>query len=217
MTGIFFNQGEVCCSTARLIVQESIADEFVSRLVERTVKIRPGDPFNEDTVVGAMIHEQHMNRVLNIVEKAKAEGAALVAGGERVFEGALGNGFFIAPTIFDRVDTSMTVFREEIFGPVLSITRFRTTEEAIALANDTDYGLANAVWSSDLDTAMNVSRELKSGTVWVNTIIDGAPQLPFGGYKLSGFGREMGNAGMEEFTEIKTILLNTSRRCRVFS
>jgi acyl-CoA reductase-like NAD-dependent aldehyde dehydrogenase len=217
MMGIFFNQGEVCCSGTRLLVQEEVADDFVGRLVGRTAGLKVGDPFEDDTDVGAMIHGQHMDRVLGFVEAAKQDGATLLTGGERVVEGVSNGGSFVAPTIFDHVSPSMAVFREEIFGPVLSTTRFKTVDDAIALANDTEYGLANALWSRGLETAMRVSRALRSGTVWVNTVIDGAPQLPFGGYKASGFGREMGNAGLEEFTQAKTILLHTGPRSRVFA
>lgn len=217
MMGIFFNQGEVCCSGTRLIIEESIADDFMQRLVEKTANLKVGDPFDDDTDVGAMIHKSHMESVLGMIEKGQQEGAELLLGGQRMVAENSNKGFFVAPTIFDRVSTSMSVFREEIFGPVLSTTRFKTESEAITLANDTEYGLANGVWSKDIGKILRVTRALKSGTVWANTMIDGAPQLPFGGYKASGFGREMGQTGFDEFTEIKTILLNGGARSHVFS
>lgn len=208
---VFFNSGECCVSGSRLLVQESIADAFVARLAERAEALRVGPPSQEDADVGALIHEGHAEKVLGYVASGEQEGARLVIGGRRL-DGEHASGIFVAPTIFDGVRPHMRIFREEIFGPVLSVVRFADEAEAIALANDTTYGLANSVWTRDVDTALRVSRALHSGTVWVNTTIDGGPQMPFGGVKGSGYGREMGRAGLEEYTELKSIVIRTGKR-----
>lgn len=202
---ISFNQGECCVSGARLLVEESIADEFVHRLTEAAGRLRVGDPMDEATDIGALIHEGHLETVLGYVRTGRDEGAELLTGGHRLDDDQRREGLFVGPTLFDRVGPTARIFREEIFGPVLSITRFASVQEAIDLANDTVYGLANSVWTGDPGTAHRVSRALKSGTVWVNTTIDGAPQVPLGGYKQSGYGREAGRLGMEEFTNVKSI------------
>jgi betaine-aldehyde dehydrogenase len=208
---VFFNTGECCVSGARLLVQEAIADEFVERLVERARGLTVGAPLDESADVGALIHEGHAEKVLGYVDSARQEGARLLTGGERL-AGDHASGIFVAPTVFDEVRPRMRVFREEIFGPVLSVVRFGDVEEAIALANDTTYGLANSVWTKNVDTALRVTRALRSGTVWVNTTIDGGPQMPFGGVKASGYGREMGRAGLEEYTELKSCVIRTGKR-----
>lgn len=208
---VFFNTGECCVSGARLLVQDSIADEFLERLLERTRSLRVGAPLDESADVGALIHEAHAQKVLGCIESASQDGARLLTGGARL-GGEHAAGVFVEPTIFDGVQPHMTVFREEIFGPVLSVTRFGKIDEAIALANDTTYGLANSVWTKSIDTALRVSRSLRSGTVWVNTTIDGGPQMPFGGLKASGYGREMGRAGLEEYTELKSLVIRTGKR-----
>jgi acyl-CoA reductase-like NAD-dependent aldehyde dehydrogenase len=212
LMGIFFNQGEVCCSGTRLVIHEEIADRFLEELVERAKSLRIGDPIDEASDLGAMISADHHSKVLQYISKGINEGAELLIGGDKVQR----EGYFIAPTILDKVTPEMTVYREEIFGPVLSVVRFKSDEDAVRIANDTSYGLSNAVWSKNVDTVLSLSGRLRSGTVWVNTIIDGAPQLPFGGYKASGFGREMGNAGFEEFTQVKTVLIHSGKRTPVF-
>lgn len=203
--GVYANQGETCCAGTRLVIEESIADDFVARLSERAGALRVGAPFDEATDIGALIHEQALERVLRYIEQGVASGARLTVGGGRVTAGGLGNGYFVEPTILDQVPYDSSVFREEIFGPVLSVVRFAAREDAIALANATSYGLANSVWTGDLDTALMLGRALRSGTVWVNTSNDGAPQLPFGGYKASGVGRVKGTTGLQEFIQVKTI------------
>jgi betaine-aldehyde dehydrogenase len=210
--GIFFNNGECCCSATRLLVHEEIAPSFEHALKEAAAKIKLDLPSKDDTDIGPLIHEDHLKKVMSFVDTGKREGGTLLIGGQRVTRGDLEQGLFVEPTIFSGVKPEMSIFRHEIFGPVLSVSRFQSTEEAIALANDTEYGLANALWTKNIDTALTVSQALRSGTVWVNTMIDGSPQLPFGGYKASGFGREMGNAGLEEFTQVKTILFHSGKR-----
>lgn len=214
--GIYFNQGEVCCAGSRLLIDDKIADRFLERLVERARQLKVGNPLEEDTDIGALIHEGHLQKVLGYIASAKQEGAQLLTGGHTAGGSECANGCFVEATIFDRVQPDMQIFREEIFGPVLSVTRFQTVEEAIEIANDTSYGLANALWTKDLDKSMMVSRALRSGTVWVNTMINTAPNLPFGGYKASGTGREMGTAGLDEFTEVKTIQFQMGKRVPFF-
>ena len=215
--GAFFNNGECCVSQARLLVHDGIADDFLRELVGRAAALRVGQPLEEITDIGAMIHEGHLQSVLSQIEKGAAQGAGVVAGGARAIGGDLGNGFYVQPTILDGVTPSMNAFTDEIFGPVLTVTRFSTLDEAIRLANDVQYGLANSVWSKNIDTALTVSKALKSGTVYVNTTIDAPPTMPFGGYKASGIGREMGQAGFEEFTELKSVNIRTGRRAGAFA
>lgn len=217
LKGIFAFQGQCCVAGARLLVQENIADRFVARLVERTAQLKIGDPRDAATDIGSMISADHCQKVIGYIERAKSSDGNLVAGGMAVPPSNVLTENFVVPTIFDHVQPQSELFKDEVFGPVLSVTRFKDANDAIALANSTPYGLANAVWTSKLETAMTVSRRLESGIVWVNTMLDGAPQLPFGGIKASGFGRELGNAGFEDFTELKTILLSTTPYVSAFS
>jgi len=215
MFGVFFNQGECCVSGSRLLIQDDIADSFLDQLAERVNSLKVGDPRDADTDLGAIIHEGHLNQILSHVEAAESQGAVVRTGGRRIE--VAGVGLYLAPTVIDLVKPGTSLFREEIFGPVLSVTRFKDREEAIALANDVDYGLANSVWTKNIDTALYVSRRVRSGTVWINTTIDGAPMLPGGGVKTSGYGREMGQVGFDEFTEIKTIQIRTGKRSKFYS
>jgi betaine-aldehyde dehydrogenase len=214
--GVFFNNGECCVSQARLLVQDSIADEFLARLDVAARQLRVGQPLDRATDVGAMIHPGHLGKVLDHVEKGRLQGARIVTGGGRASGAGLGEGLYVEPTILDGVTPAMNAFTDEIFGPVLSVTRFADVAEAVQLANAVDYGLANSVWSKDIDKVLPLAKQLKSGTVWVNTTIDGPPTMPFGGYKTSGFGREMGQAGFEEFTELKSVSIRTGKRSGSF-
>jgi acyl-CoA reductase-like NAD-dependent aldehyde dehydrogenase len=215
--GGFFNNGECCVAQSRLLVQDSIADDFLAELARRTKQLTVGDPLDRATDVGALIHEGHLNAVLGHVEKGQSQGAVLVTGGERLRTGLLSAGQFIAPTILDRVGPEMTAFGHEIFGPVLTATRFTDEHEAIRLANGVDYGLSNSIWSKNIDKVLVAAKALKSGTVYVNTTIDAPPQMPFGAFKASGVGREMGLAGFEEFTELKSINIRTGKRAGSFA
>jgi betaine-aldehyde dehydrogenase len=179
--------------------------------------LRVGQPLERETDVGPMIHDGHLAKVLTHVDGGVAEGARVLTGGGRAVGPGLDAGQFVEPTIVDDVTPAMRVFREEIFGPVLTVTRFHDAAEAVALANDVEYGLANTVWSKNLDTVLPVAKGLRSGTVWVNTTIDAPPTMPFGGYKASGFGREMGQAGFDEFTEVKSVNIRTGRRAGSFA
>jgi betaine-aldehyde dehydrogenase len=208
--GIFAFAGQCCVAGSRLFLAEGIADEFIRKLADRAASLRIGDPAHADTEVGSMISASHAGKVAGYIDRARDAGNKLVVGGERLTPGAGLSDNFVTPTIFSDVRPGDELFKEEVFGPVLSVTRFRTPDEAIEMANLTEYGLANTIWTSNLETAMSASRRLESGIVWVNTILDGAPQLPFGGIKASGFGRELGNAGFEDFTELKTVILSSA-------
>jgi betaine-aldehyde dehydrogenase len=208
---VFFNTGECCVAGSRLLVQDSIADAFVERLVDAAQRLRVGSPLEEGAQLGALIHERHAEKVLGYIESATQDGALLLTGGRRM-GGEHADGVFVEPTIFDRVQPQMRIFREEIFGPVLSVVRFTDVEHAIALANDTSFGLGNSVWTKSVDTALRMTRALRCGTVWVNTALDAGPQMPFGGVKASGYGREMGRAGLEEYTELKSCVIRIGKR-----
>jgi aldehyde dehydrogenase (NAD+) len=209
ITGIFYGKGEVCNAGSRLFVESKVQDEFIDKLVARVKKMQPADPLDPKTRMGAIVSQQQMQSVLSYIEAGKQEGAKLLAGGNRVSVDS-GKGFFIEPTIFGGVKNDMKIAQEEIFGPVLATLAFDDVDQVIAQANDNPYGLASAVWTRDLKRAHLVSRQLKAGTVWINTygLMDAA--LGFGGYKSSGYGRELGIHALEHYTEMKTVWLNMS-------
>jgi betaine-aldehyde dehydrogenase len=210
--GVILNQGEECVAGTRLLIEESVAKEFVEKLVERANRVAIGMPLDENVQLSALIHEQHMDKVLEYIDIGQKEGATLVCGGQRLTDGELGKGFFIGPTIFTNVKPTHRIFREEIFGPVLTVTTFTTEQEATDLANDTEYGLGNGLWTKDVDKAIRVSQRLDSGTVFVNTYLETALQLPFGGFKQSGFGRENGVDALLEYMEVKSTFLKMGER-----
>ncbi|HET8668349.1 MAG TPA: betaine-aldehyde dehydrogenase [Terriglobales bacterium] len=207
INGIFYGKGEVCCAGSRLFVESRVRDEFMEKLVQRTKKLQPGDPLDPKTRLGAIVSEQQMKTVLGYIDAGKKEGAELVTGGERVKVGS-GNGYFIAPTIFGGVKNDMKIAQEEIFGPVLATLTFDDVDEVAAAANQNSYGLAAAVWTNDIKKAHQLSRKLNAGTVWINTYGLMNAALPFGGYKQSGFGRELGMQAIEHYTELKTIWMS---------
>jgi betaine-aldehyde dehydrogenase len=207
--GICFNMGECCNSGSRLLIQRPIAEEFVRKVVELARQVPVGDPLDEKTKVGAIVSEQQYNKILGYIDQGRQAGARLQLGGEPL---QIPEGRYIATTVFDDVRPEMAIAKEEIFGPVLSILTFDTAEEAIEIANGTNYGLSSGIWTRDFDTALSVSRRIRAGTIWVNTFMDGYPELPFGGYKESGQGRELGRFAIEEFTELKTIQLHLGPR-----
>jgi betaine-aldehyde dehydrogenase len=211
VTGFTANQGEECCAAARVFVEASIFDEFLSKLVARAADLRIGTPDDPDAAIGALIHEQLHTKVLNYIATAQAEGAHLLAGGRAPRQDHLRNGYFIEPTILTGVTPAMTVFREEIFGPVVCVMPFETEDQVVELVNDTAYGLANGVWTRELSRAVSVSRKVKSGTVYVNAYLETLPQLPFGGMKESGLGRENGPEGILEFMDTKAIYVKLAR------
>ena len=207
INGIFYGKGEVCNAGSRLFLEAGLKDEFTEKLAARAAKMRPADPLDPKTRMGAIVSQEQMNTVLGYIEAGKNEGASLVAGGKRVsLDGS--NGYFIEPTIFGDVKNDMTIAREEIFGPVLSVLTFDDVDEVIEQANSNPYGLAAAVWSRDIKKAHMVSRRLKAGTVWINTYGLMDASVPFGGFKSSGIGRELGMQAIEHYTEVKTVWLN---------
>ncbi|HZQ92785.1 MAG TPA: aldehyde dehydrogenase family protein [Terriglobales bacterium] len=206
-TGIFYGKGEVCAAGSRLFVERKIHDEFMSKLVDRARKLKPGDPLDPKTRLGAIVSEQQMNTVLGYIEAGKGEGARLVAGGKRASVDG-GKGYFLEPTIFDDVDNRMKIAQEEIFGPVLATIPFDDVEQVADIANQNVYGLAAAVWTSDVRKAHAIVRRLKAGTVWVNAYNLYDVALPFGGYKQSGFGRELGAVALDNYTEVKSVWLS---------
>lgn len=207
MLAIFLNQGEICSAGSRIIIEESIRDEFVKRLAKKANAMTIGNPL-ENPDMGSLVSESHMNKVLEYIRKGIAEGATLVCGGERCTEGECAKGFFVRPTVFDHCTDEMTIVKEEIFGPVVTVQTFRTEQEAIDMANHTEYGLAGAVFTSDGARALRVIRELRAGITWINCYNPCFNEAPWGGYKKSGIGRELGVHGLEEYQEIKQININ---------
>src|SRR3954470_15122688 len=203
-TGIFYGKGEVCAAGSRLLVDRSIKDEFMEKLAARARKMVAGDPLDPKTRYGALASKKQLETVQRYVDVAKKEGASLVAGGDRADIGT-GKGYFFQPTVFDKVTPEMTIAREEIFGPVLATIEFSDLDEAIARANDSQYGLAAAVWTRDIKKAHYVARRLQAGTVWINTYNVYDTAAPFGGYKASGFGREMSSHALEHYTQVKSV------------
>lgn len=205
--GIFANAGQVCSAGSRLILERSLHDRFMERLVERARKIRVGNGFDPQTEMGPIISPIHRERVEDYIETGHKEGAQLLCGGERL-GGELADGNFIAPTIFDRTSRDMRIVQEEIFGPVLVVQTFDDEAEAIALANDTIYGLAGAVFTQDIAKAHRVIRKMRAGITWINTYHPTYNEAPWGGYKQSGIGRELGTYGYDAYTEVKQINVN---------
>jgi gamma-glutamyl-gamma-aminobutyraldehyde dehydrogenase/4-guanidinobutyraldehyde dehydrogenase/NAD-dependent aldehyde dehydrogenase len=200
--GIFFNQGEVCNAGSRLLVHSSIKQQFLDRLVAFSTTFTPGDPLEPETKMGAIVSKPQLERVLHYIDVAQQEGAALRIGGTR--ERTSSGGYFVAPTIFDKVESRMTIAREEVFGPVLSTITFSSEEEAIRIANDTMYGLAAAIWTKNIDVALRTSKRLRAGSVWVNCFDEGSMSVPFGGFKQSGFGRDKSLHAIKKYSDLKT-------------
>jgi acyl-CoA reductase-like NAD-dependent aldehyde dehydrogenase len=202
--GIFYGKGEVCAAGSRLLVDRSVKDEFVDKLAARARKMVPGDPMDPKTRFGAISSKKQLETVLRYIDSGRAEGASLVTGGSRTDIGT-GKGYFVQPTVFADVRPEMTIAREEIFGPVLAAIEFADIDEAIARANDSPYGLAAGVWTRDIKKAHYIARRLQAGTVWVNTYNVYDTAAPFGGYKQSGFGREMSAHAIEHYTQVKSV------------
>ena len=206
MMGVFVNSGQVCTAGTRILVESSVHDDFVASLVDATSSMKLGNPLEEDTGMGPVVSQEQLDRVTGYIDIGRSEGAEVVAGGERRAD--LGDGYFVQPTVFAGVRNDMRIAQEEIFGPVAAVIEVDDVDEAIAVANDTIYGLAAAVWTNDVTKAHRVARGIKAGTVWVNTtgLFDAA--VSFGGYKQSGFGRELGKHSLEAYTENKSVWVN---------
>ena len=199
--GVFFNQGQICCAGSRLFVEEKAYDEFVEKSVARAGRRTVGNPFDPTVEQGPQIDRTQFDKVMSYIDAGKREGADLLIGGKRVGD----HGLFIEPTVFANVQDEMKIAREEIFGPVMSIIKFRNLDEVIERANNTTYGLAAAVWTRDISKAHAIANNVRAGTVWVNCfdVFDAA--APFGGFKQSGIGREMGEYALQQYTEVKTV------------
>ena len=207
--GIGFNTGQCCVSGSRLIVERSVAAEFEKLVATKLARVKVGDPLDPTTQIGAITTTAQNETILGYIAKGKEEGARLVCGGSAL---DFGRGQYIAPTLFGDVTGSMAIARDEIFGPVLAVMPFDSEDEAIAMANDTVYGLAASVWTKNIDKALNVTRRVRAGRFWVNTTLAGGPELPLGGFKQSGWGREAGSYGIEEYTQIKSVHIEIGKR-----
>ena len=205
--GIFRSAGQSCNAGSRLLVQDTIYKDFIRKYVQLASKLRVGNGLDPETDIGPLISERQMNRVLNYIESGVREGAKLTLGGKRLTRGDKAKGFFVQPTIFEEVTVKMKIFQEEIFGPVLCVLPFHDEEEAIEMANSTKYGLAGNIWSRNLIRIMKVAHGVRTGTLWVNRHLNPGPEVPFGGFKQSGVGRETGTEGLMEYLQTKHISL----------
>ncbi|QQE78176.1 aldehyde dehydrogenase [Alicyclobacillus sp. SO9] len=203
--GAFMNQGEVCIAGTRILVQDSIYDEFVEAFVRRAKRLPIGHPMDWETRVGSLVHRQQFDKVMHFIESGKSQGAKLLCGGEKVSVEGCPDGAFVAPTVFADVDNSMEIAQEEIFGPVASIIRFHDEDEAVKLANESCYGLAGAVWTENIKRGLRMARKLRLGTVWINQYNRLCVEAPFGGYKQSGMGRELGTEALDDVTQVKNV------------
>ncbi|SUV01532.1 aldehyde dehydrogenase family protein [Priestia megaterium] len=206
--GIFAGSGQICAAGSRILVEESIAERFIERFAERAQKIKVGNGMDQEIEMGPLVSEEHMKKVLKYIEIGKQEGARLVCGGNRITSSGLEKGFFVEPTVFSNVTSNMKIVQDEIFGPVVVIQTFKDEKEAIKLANDTEYGLAGSVFTTDGAKALRVIKKLRAGITWVNTYHFTFNEAPWGGYKQSGIGRGLGTFGLEEFQEVKQININ---------
>ena len=210
LTSIFMNQGQMCTAGSRLLLDEKIYDKFLDAIVSKAEKIKLGDQTNPDTDMGPLISRQQQEIVLGFIKRAQKEGAKVLCGGEIPKDESLKNGFFFQPTIITDVTPEMEIFQEEIFGPVLAVTKFKDKKQAIELANNSKYGLAAMIWTQDLKQSQNIASEIKAGTIWVNTYGAFFPQVSFGGCKQSGLGRELGKEGLFEYTQLKAVNMDVS-------
>ena len=206
--GILFNQGQVCCAGSRVFVHEDIYDEFLADCVDAFSKVKVGLPWEEDTMMGSQINELQLQKILSYVKIGQQEGARLIYGGKRLTENGLGKGAFMQPTILADVDNKMRVAQEEIFGPVACFLKFKDEEEAIRLANESEYGLGGAVWTKDINRALRVAKGIETGRMWVNDYNNLPAHVPFGGYKKSGIGRETHLMILDHYTQKKSIMIS---------
>lgn len=206
--GIFVNQGEVCSATSRLYVHERVHDKFVDELTSRASKVKIGNPLDESIEMGPIASEKQLKKVMHYIDVGKKEGAEVACGGTRIEKGNLNKGYYVYPTVFTNVKNNMEIVQNEIFGPVLTVTKFRNEQEVLEMANSTRYGLAGAVFTKDINRAMRIMRDLRAGIIWVNSSQPCFHQLPWGGYKQSGIGRELGRYAVEEYTQLKQVTIN---------
>lgn len=206
--GLFFNQGQCCCAGSRIFVEADIYDEFVKKSVEKAKKTTIGNPFDPNTTQGPQVDSDQMKKILQLIESGKKEGATMMCGGGRFGD----RGYFVEPTIFADVKDDMRIAREEIFGPVMQIMKFNTVDELLDRANNTEYGLAASLFTRDLDKALYFSNGLRAGTVWINCYDVLNPQTPFGGFKMSGIGRELGEYGLQAYTEVKSVIVKLPQK-----
>lgn len=210
LCSVFLNQGQMCTQMSRVLIEDDIYDKFVEGFAEKTKQIKLGSGMDYETQMGPLISEEQRRKVIAYTEKAKADGAKLLCGGKIPDTERLKNGFFFEPTVFVDVLPQMSIFREEVFGPVVCISSFSTCQEAVTLANDTDFGLAACVWSKDEELAQDLAKEINAGTIWINTYGMFYNPVPFGGFKQSGFGKELGKEGFLEYTRLKNIIVDKS-------
>ncbi|HEX5707616.1 MAG TPA: aldehyde dehydrogenase family protein, partial [Pyrinomonadaceae bacterium] len=211
MMGIFFNQGQVCCAGSRIFVEESVKDEFLDNFKERAGRVKVGDPMDKNTQMGPQVSEEQLNRIKGYVDIAREEGASVLAGGcPPQLEGDFQKGFFFQPTIFGDVQNKMRVAQEEIFGPVTSVITFTDEDDLIRQANETIYGLSAGIWTRDIVRAHRFAKAIHAGTVWINTFNMFNAASPFGGFKQSGYGREMGRHALELYTQVKSVWVDLS-------
>lgn len=210
LTSIFLNQGQMCTAMSRVFVQDSLYDKFTADFVEKAKRLKLGPSDNYETQVGPLISDSQRKKVIAYIEKAKAEGAKVLCGGKIPQESGLKNGYFFEPTVVSEVNSHMHIFKEEIFGPVVIISKFSNSDEAVELANSSDFGLANCIWTKDIDFAEGIAKKINAGTVWINTYGMFYNELPYGGFKQSGFGKELGREGFLEYTRLKNIVIDQS-------
>ena len=210
LSGIFLSNGQTCVAGSRLLIEDRIHDEVVARIVERASALKAGDPLEKDTEIAPLANRAHLDKVLSMIAEAKAQGAECVHGGERQSPDARPDGFYVQPTIFTGVTPEMTLWREEVFGPVLAVTRFHDEDEALRLANLSDFGLAAGIWTSDSARAERLAPQIQAGTVYINHYRSVDPGSPIGGFKLSGYGRELGPDAVRDFLQVQSVWIGTA-------
>ncbi|ONH60917.1 betaine-aldehyde dehydrogenase [Frankia sp. CcI49] len=208
--GVFFNSGQICCAGTRIYVERPIYDEFVERISAQAAKLRVGNSLDPQTRIGPLVSAEQLERVVGYLDLSREEGARTTVGGARLTEGDLARGYFVPPTVLADVSDDMRVAREEIFGPVACVLPFDTAEEVVARSNDTQFGLSGGVWTRDVGKAHRFARDLQAGTVWVNSYNVMDPAVPFGGYKTSGWGREMGQQSLDDYLNVKSVWIDTA-------